>query len=554
MRGARAIAEFLSGREAPAAPAGIVGRRSARLVITVLGCLEAGVPFAILDQAQPPDLTQEMIRLAGVTRPLDPDHEWPANGNGGAPRTVLCADGDDNRTFVTYTTGPVGEPLAVPGRLDWLTGHVRWQTDTTRCGRGSRYALLSGLSHRAFLQDVVTPLAQGAVLCIPDDATIADPAVLARWLREHRIGVVRMKPALMRAIAQTCEDDGLPALRQAFLGGDVLLGRDVGAMRRIAPRCRWVNVYEIAEAALPLASFEVPDGWPAGAAPVHMPLSTQPDARLQILNDAGHPAEIGEIAELYACTRHLADGYQGRAALTATRFVADTQAPGRRVYRTGDLARRHADGTLEFVTSHRRSVRLNGCRVDTCEIAALIRTQPGIWDAFVTVHRDGADRADVIAYVAADAGVSVAELHRQLAVRLPEPLVAVRFVLLDRLPLTPAGSYDVVALATHKAAAMSAEPTYFPPRTPIEQQLAAIFEQLLEVRRVSIHDTFFELNGFSLLATQLLARIRETFQVEIPMREIFESPTVAGLAERIVQAQATLISGPDLAALLDEIE
>jgi hypothetical protein len=186
----------------------------------------------------------------------------------------------------------------------------------------------------------------------------------------------------------------------------------------------------------------------------------------------------------------------------------------------------------------------------------LLRSLPGVRDAVVVVPPDLTAASEVIAYVTreAEAQVSVLDLRRQLATFLPDRIVPERFAVLDRLPLTATGGYDLDALAACPDSVVGPESGYVTPRTPIEGQLAAIFEQLLGVEQISVHDTFFELNGFSLLATQLASQIRDTFLVSLQLRTIFESPTVAGLAEQIVAAQAELIGEQELAVLLEALE
>jgi acyl carrier protein len=262
----------------------------------------------------------------------------------------------------------------------------------------------------------------------------------------------------------------------------------------------------------PLAVFEVPDSWNARSAPLRMPLGEPLDGEpVELLNPAGLTAATGELGRI--C-------FGGRP--------------------TGDFGRRRPDGTVELVPAE----VANRAHLDPAETVAALRDLPAVADAIVldaellgaVDRKHSAGPAARIGYVVAhDGGPTVAELRQHLAGHVPEYLVPDRLVLLDRLPLTRDGDYDLAALPDPGYDEPAG--SYVAPRTAVERQLAEIFQEILEVERVGVTDTFFELSGFSLLATQLAARIRETFELELSLRDVFESPTVEALAQRVMQAR-----------------
>jgi len=356
--------------------------------------------------------------------------------------------------------------------------------------------------------------AAGATFIMPPLSFPADPAA---WLRDNSITAVYLGPAQLRAIAGP-----LPALRCALVDNTgELIAHDVETLRRAAPAGRFVGVYRAGRGDRPLATFEVPGGWALSDAPLRVPLGTElPGGSAELLHPGGQPAAVGEVAEV--CVG---------------------------AHRTGDLARRWADGTLEFVAGVGASLT-----ADTLETVAALRDRPDVRDAVVIERADHDGNPVLVGYLAGpDPAPTGSAIRQSLVVRLPEYLIPEHFFVLDDLPRTADGEYDLAALPEPAEDGGSAD-TYVAPRTPMEQQLTGIFEELLEVDRVGVHDTFFELNGFSLLATQLASRIREAFHVELSLREVFGSPTVESLAQLILRAQSELSGAADIEALLDEID
>jgi non-ribosomal peptide synthetase component F/acyl carrier protein len=469
---------------------GVVKRRSGGFAAAVLGCMRAGVQFSV---------TKDATRLPGICALLDPD-----------PPDTPAEEVIDLRPLLRdRATAPAESPVPDPWPDDWAAGRFDLSA-------ADRFAVLSGSSCLT-VSALCTVRSAGAALLIPDDETMSDIGAMTGWLESNSVSVIYLSPALLRAMAAREPAIRLPALRYAFVANTgELTCRDADALKRISASCRCISVHGVAVTGQPLAVFAVPGSWHQDAAPLRVPLGTFTDgARASLLNPAGRPTAIGELGEI--C-------FAGQP--------------------TGDRARRLHDGTLEFA----------GRYADPAETTAALRDLPGVRDAVVTEYPGIDGLATLTAYIAGeDPALSVAGLRQFLITQLPEYLVPEHLVLLGRLPLTQDGDYDLAALPVPGYDLEPAD-TYVGPRTPIESQLTGIFEELLDVDRVGIHDTFFELNGFSLLATQLTARIHETFRCDLPLREVFQSPTVEGLAQLILRAQAELADAADLEALLAEIE
>lgn len=396
-----------------------------------------------------------------------------------------------------------------------------WAVDGFGLTSDDNFALLSGSSAHA-LSALCSALTAGAALFLPDGATLSDAGSLVRWLETTSATVIYLNPPLLRAIAATPTVPHLPALRYAFIGNEgELTSQDVSALKRLSPSCRCVSVHGATRTGQPRAVFAVPAAWSEEPAPLRVPLGvTGEGAAAIVLTAAGQPAAIGEVGEICFAGQH-----------------------------TGDLGRRLHDETLEFIG--RATARRYA---DATETAAALRDLPGVRDAIMTEYLDIDGRATLTAYVTShDESLGVAKLRQHLVGQVPEYLVPGQIVVLDELPLTADGDYDLSVLPVPGYDLELAD-TYVAPRTPVERKLTAIFEELLGVDRVSIHDTFFELNGFSLLANQLAGRVHETFQCQLSLRDVFESPTVEGLAQLIVRTQAEKADAKDLEALLAEIE
>ncbi|HZF11551.1 MAG TPA: MupA/Atu3671 family FMN-dependent luciferase-like monooxygenase [Thermoanaerobaculia bacterium] len=401
-------------------------------------------------------------------------------------------------------------------------------------------AVLEGLEALAELKAAVNP--QGVA---GGDFSLAAEAV------RQRATLMQCTPSLLQIIAAGPEGlQPLAMLRALLLGGEALPAALAARVRETLP-ARLVNLYGPTETTVWSATHEVRGEAPGVVVPLGRPIA---NTQIHLLDRQLEPVAMGVAGALFIGGFGLARGYLGRGDLTAERFLPDPTGatPGGRLYHTGDLARRRPDGELEFLGRTDQQVKVRGVRIEPGEIEAVLCSHSGVREAAVLARRSAAGDTRLVAYAVAEeseAGQAPAPsaLRAFLAARLPEVMVPATVHLLAALPLTPNGKTDRRALAL---SAVANEPSLDlaagapgqapgpPAGTPEEELLAVLFAQLLEVDEVGVDDSFFALGGHSLLATQLLSRIRETFAVELPLRALFEAPTVARLAPQVVAARA----------------
>jgi non-ribosomal peptide synthetase component F/acyl carrier protein len=497
------VAQLLAQRPAPQADhLGVVRRPTAAFVAALLGCRIADATFTVIEaaDARPRDL--------GVSTVLDVGPTSEAADATIDLSPLLRAQTEPSRIG---PEGASGSPA--------LNGD--WAVERFHLGREDRFTVLSNSSDH-LLSALSSVFYAEATLVIPEHPVSGDIGGLTTWLHANSISVMYVSPPILRAIAASTPRPELPALRYVFVhnsGG--FISHDVDALRRLSATCRCVGLYRVGQDGRPLAMYAVPDDWQLQTAPLRVPLGAElEDDPAHLLHPSGQPAAIGEVAEICFGSR-----------------------------RTGDLGRRWLDGSLEFV-SH-----LGGSPVvDYVETVAALRDVPEVRDAVVTEHAGMDGGTMLLGYVVGpDPGLGTAGIRQHLVVRLPDYLVPDQLFVLDELPLTPEGDYDLSALPGPGADSSTID-SYVAPRTPMERQLAEVLQELLAIDRVGLYDIFFELGGVSLLATRLTTRIRDMFGVELSLRDVFESPTVDGLAQLIVRTQGELAGAEDLEALLDEIQ
>ncbi|WP_425581656.1 amino acid adenylation domain-containing protein, partial [Streptomyces stramineus] len=533
--------------------------RSTDLVASLLAVLKTGAAYLPVDPEYPADRVAYMLESSapacvvtnGATGRVLP---------GTAPRLVLddpgtaraLAEGPDtdptdaDRTtpllpghpaYVIYTSGSTGRPkgVAMPGGA--MVNLLAWHAQAVPGGPGARTAQFTAISFDVSVQETLSSLLHGGTLVVPGDAVRRDAAAFARWLAEHEVTELYAPNLVIDAVAEEATGQGvaLPALTEIAQAGEALvLSKHLRELYRRNDRLRLHNHYGPTETHV-VTAYALPADpadWPA-TPPLGAPIW---NTRAYVLDEALRPVPAGVPGELYLAGAQLARGYLGRPGLTAGRFVASPFGePGERMYRTGDLAR-WRDGRLDYLGRADDQVKVRGFRIELGEIESVLAAHPAVGQAAVTVREEAPGGKRLVAYAvpAAGAAVDTAELRAHVAGLLPEYMVPAAFVALASLPLTPNGKLDRRALPApdFAAAATSREP-----RNAKEESLCGIFAQVLDLPRVGIDDSFFELGGHSLLATKLINRVRTELGVELSIRAVFEAPTVAALAERLVGAK-----------------
>jgi amino acid adenylation domain-containing protein len=537
--------------------------RSADFVAGILASHKAGAAYLPLDPAFPPSRIESILAdaepavlvtcaplLAGLAggrreRVLCLDRESEAiQALPEVPPATFCAP--EMLAYVIYTSGSTGRPKGVAVEHRHLLSYVRGVLDRLRPPGGASWAVVSTLAADLGHTCVFPALATGGCLHVVARERAADPAAFAEYCRRHPIDCLKIVPSHMAALELSAGEVALPRLR-LILGGEACSRALAERLRTAAPTgCVIFNHYGPTETtvgvtACPLAGPARGEGGEGATVPLGRPLA---DTRAYVVGPDLRPVPLGVPGELLLGGGHVARGYVRRPDLTADRFLPDPfGAPGERLYRSGDLVRSLSDGSLEFLGRIDRQVKIRGFRIELGEIESALVEHPEIRAAVVEVREDRHGERRLVAWVVGTGLASARELEAFLARRLPEPMVPGAFVALASLPLTANGKVDRKALPLPPEDGAPAKGAA--PRHPVEELLAGLWAEVLGRERVGIDDDFFRLGGHSLLAMRLMSRIRETCGVELPLRTLFEAPSVEAMAERIAEA-STAQRGPRL--------
>jgi amino acid adenylation domain-containing protein len=451
------------------------------------------------------------------------------------PEGILLPEvAPEDAAYLFFTSGSTGVPKGVLGCHKGLAHFVNWQRETFDIGPSDRSAQLTGLSFDVVLRDIFTPLTSGATLCLPADDAILDPARLLPWIERERITMLHTVPSL----AQSWLSDAPPGvslrdLRLVFFAGEPLTETLVHRWRETWPESAGiVNLYGPTETTLAKCYFRVPATPLPGVQPVGSPL---PETQALILAENDQLCGIGEPGQIVLRTPFRSLGYINASEENRRRFV---QNPFRNdkedlVYYTGDRGRYRPDGTLDILGRVDHQVKIRGVRIELGELETVLGQHPDVWESVALVREETTGDKRLVAYVTPkpDHTLTTHGLHSYLKQKLPDAMVPSAFVILDTLPLTPNGKVDRRALPEPDWQRPILEQGYVAPRTPFEETLAGIWAQILGIEQVGIRDDFFVLGGHSLLAAQVMSRLRDTLQIELPLRSLFDTPTIAGLAE-----------------------
>ncbi|MFF8003486.1 non-ribosomal peptide synthase/polyketide synthase, partial [Streptomyces sp. NPDC007917] len=500
--------------------------RSVEMVVAVLAVLKAGGGYVPLDPDYPADRRSYMLADARPVVVLDA--QALARDLSAYPDTDPGVEVDlRHPAYVIYTSGSTGAPKGVVVTHTGVADLARTQVERLEVTADSRVLQFASPSFDVAFGDLCTAFAAGATLVLPEPGRLSNEA-LRRLLAEEGVTHVQLPMSVLRAITFDGVESALPRLATVVVGGEALppeLAARWSAGRRL------INAYGPTETTVCVSTNTVLDGdsTPGAVVPIGRPVA---NSRIHVLDAGLRLVPVGVPGELYVSGAGLARGYAGRAGLTAERFVASPFEPGERMYRTGDLVRRRADGRLEFLGRADEQVKVRGFRIEPGEIESLLVGAEPVAQATVLVREDTPGDQRLVAYVvpASGAAPDPQALTSALAERLPEYMVPSAVVVLDRLPLTPNGKLDRKALPVPDYAVTVGGRG---PRTPQEEVLCGLFAEVLGVDRVGVDDSFFDLGGHSLLATRLVSRVRSVLGVEVPIKDVFGAPTVAGLAGRL---------------------
>ena len=524
--------------------------RSVELVVGILGVLKAGGAYVPLDPSYPADRLAFMAAdarlghlltlsdLAGrVPAPqahtLLLDADWPAIADE-SPAPPPCEAGPDHLAYVIYTSGSTGRPKGAMVTHRGLSHYLQWCVKAYQVGDGAGAPVHSSVSFDLTVTSLFAPLVAGRrVDLLGDDLGVEQLAAALTPGADYSL--VKITPAHLQLLGRQIAPGEAAGLTRAFVvGGEQLTAEHVGFWREHAPETRIINEYGPTETVVGCSIYEVFETLPAGAIPIGRPIR---GVRMVALDRHMRPVPLGVTGKLYVGGPGVARGYLGRPGLTAEKFGPDPwgDAPGARLYRTGDLARRRPDGDFEFLGRADQQVKIRGHRVEPGEVEVALGRHPDVRDAAVVAFEFGSGDHRLVAYVAGESdhpAPTSTDLREFLARTLPEPMLPSVFVPLAALPLSPNGKVDRAALPAPESRLPTAV-AFEPPRDDAERTIAGVWSAVLGVERIGVHDNFFDLGGHSLLATQVVSRLREAFGREVPVRLMFEAPTVAGLALRI---------------------
>src|SRR5215211_3761496 len=455
----------------------------------------------------------------------------------------------DNLACIIYTSGSTGQPKGVVQNHRNLLHVAMRYTNGFHIGAEDRLTLLQSYSVAGSVSNMLGALLNGASL-FPFNVKEEGLTRLADWLIEEEITVYHSVPTVFRQFANTLTGkEEWPKLRLVRLGGEPVYAEEVQLYKKHFPSdSTFVNSYGASEAATVLRYCVDKDTEISGAmVPVGYPLG---DIEIVLLDDEGEAVGSDHVGEIAIKSGHTSPGYWRRPDLTRAAFITDPKDEGERIFRTGDLGYMQPDGCLVVTGRNDFRVKIRGFRIEVAEIELALRSLPKVKEAAGVAHEDQRGEKQLVAYVVPEPkqAPAISELRDFLKGRLPDYMVPSAFVLLETLPLTPNGKLDRLALPAPSLARPELDMNFVAPRTPVEEQLVEIWKKVLGLERVGIHDDFFELGGHSLLATRVVSRVRGALRVELPLRYLFETPTIAGLAERIEAVQRSAPSAATLSS------
>ena len=516
--------------------------RSIEMVVALLGILKSGAAFLPIDPQYPPERVAFMLEDAGARVLLTQKHLLPALPD--IPIETICLDsqwdrfafastnnpvcsvGADDLAYVIYTSGSSGKPKGVEVLHGGVRNLVAWYQRTFQLIPADRKTHVAGPAFDAIIWEIFPPLCAGASLYIPDEVTRMVPSRLVEWLADHEITVAWLPTPLAEAVLEE-EWPFDSRLRILETAGDKLHR----APRRALPFSLY-NLYGPTENTVCTTWMLVPPSASDAAPPIGRPID---NVEIYVLDANRQAVPVGVPGEMYIGGRGLARGYRNRPDLTAERFIPNpfSDTPGSRLYRTGDRVRYRPDGNLEFLGRIDEQVKIRGFRIELGEIETILASHPSVGEAAVVAREDTPGQKRLVAYVSPKGtAIASAELAAFLGKKLPNYMVPTAFVMLAALPMTANGKLDRKALPAPQDLG-AAQSNYVGPSTPVEEVLTNIWAEVLGREQVGTQDDFFELGGHSLLATQVVSRVRQALGTELPLRTLFESPTVGGLAARI---------------------
>ena len=574
---ANRLARYLRAQGlAASTPVGLFLRRSDEMIITLLGILKAGGAYVALH----PDLPKARLeqQLATVKPPLLITQEALVERLPDVSCQVLCLEKEQSAVarematnlerratpndliYVIFTSGSTGVPKAVATRHENVVNYTQSIMRKLKvldfdAKGGMRMANVSTLSADLGNTPIFAALASGGCLhMIPDDVLL-DGNLYGEYAVREKIDLLKIAPSHMRALMATGDPAKVLPPKHLVIGGESLHWDFVRQIRQ-ASACKILNHYSPTETTIGCLTFETEADSPLSAVTAVVPLG-RPIANMKVyvLDGSLQPVPVGVPGDLYIGGRGVSNGYLGRPDLTAEKFMSDPLHPesGQRFYRSGDRARFLDGGIVEFLGREDNQVKVRGFRVELGEVEAVLSRHPAIEQAVVVCKQSAEGLPSLVAFAIASEPPSESELREFMLRYVPDYMVPAQFVYVHAFPLNANGKADRQVLAESIMGAAPA-PAVMEGMDAVQEKVAHVWCTVLQRSEVGLNDNFFELGGHSLLATQIIARLRSAFDVPIPLRAIFEAPTVAGLADIVKHHNAEAAEQEDIAKILSEVE
>src|SRR5579859_3430536 len=571
---------------------GICVERSPEMIVGLLATLKAGGAFIPLDPSHPQERLDFMLQDSQATVVLTQQYlvqKLPQGRRvsdqvkqGGGNVTIVCLDTDfeiigqepvtnpvsavssENLAYVIYTSGSTGKPKGVLITHGSIARHSRAMADYYQLDGHDRVLQFTTLTFDISLEQIFPTLIAGACLVLRGPE-VWSTAEFHEKVQRFGLTVMNLATPYWHQLAQEWvhapERVQATQLRLVVVGGDKMLPQYVQLWQQTPlGSVRLLNAYGPAETTITSTIFEVPapdeQATPLEHIPIGRPL---PYRTMYILDEHGNPVPVGEVGELYIGGSILARGYLNRPALTAERFITDpfSEDPEARLYKTGDLTRYLPDGHIVFIGRADHQLKIRGHRVEPGEIASRLNMHPAVQTSVVVAREDMTGEKRLVAYIvsAERASIMVSDLQQHLAEDLPDYMIPATFVLLDALPITPNGKVDRQALPAPTRANTLRDEVVALPSTPTEERVAEIIASVLGLEVLGVDENFFLLGGHSLLGAQVIARVAEIFGIELPLRVLFDRPTVRELSVTIEQeliARIEAMSDEEVQRLLQD--
>ncbi len=569
---ANRLAHFLRKRGVKAnVPVGLCVERSAEMIVGLLGILKAGGCYVPLVPDNPKARLAHQLKETGAPvvlteqKLLDriPDFGGEivcldrTSFEGEPAENPARANSPEDLVYVIYTSGSTGVPKGVAVQHFNLVNYSHFI-----CGRlqlemhpeGLSFATVSTISADLGNTCIFPSLISGGCLHVIGYEMAMAANLFAAHAAKHPIDVLKITPSHLVTLLNAAEGSGVLPRKYLVLGGEASSWHLMKRIRE-SGTCAVINHYGPTEATVGCCTFAVSENdvsaWSPATVPIGKPIAND---QIYIVDSRMQAVPPGVAGELCIGGTGLAKGYLNQPQQTAERFVANPFVKDALVYRTGDLARFLPDGNIEFMGRIDHQVKIRGFRVEPAEIEAVLKQHPAVKQSVIVPYEDKSGDKRLAAYIVSAKKPKSEELRAFLAQQLPEYMVPSAFVVLESLPLTANGKVDMRALPNPEQQPEQVEREFVLARNPEEEKIVAIWTEVLKLDRVGVTDNFFELGGHSLLATQIISRIRNTFRVQMPLHSFLQTPTVAGLAEKIATCPAAESEEEEMARMLAELE